>query len=164
MSVARRVRETTRHDGRMRLRMNARFVSGLRVRCIVRETGETTREVVGHTGNIGVRGVLAWLPEALAPRTELPFHLELPLGTVTAIGKVTWRDDDEVKGRLIAHGVRLVRFAQDADRMQYHHFLSRLAAGTPANPSLVSIVRILPPSLPASFSDTPRAHTQRGSA
>lgn len=109
------------------LRVTTRFPSHLAVRCAIRENGQPTREVDGHTGNISRGGVLAWLPEPLRPGTLLHLQLKVFHGTVTAMGKVIWQDTDEVGGRPIAHGVQIFRFVERVDAVRFRDFLNKIA-------------------------------------
>lgn len=128
MNVVRMAPETAQRAVLNRVRLHRRFLAELPVRCLIQENEETFREVVGHTGNVGLCGILTWLPETLAPGTLFRIHLGLPQGTVIAEGKVIWQDDDKVGNRPIPHGVQLLRFVEDAGGVQYRRFLGQTAA------------------------------------
>lgn len=120
--------KTSRHALLIRLRLHRRHMVVLPVRCVIQEDEKTFREVVGHTGNVGLGGVLTWLPEALAPGTVFRIQLGLPQGAVTAEGKVIWQDnDDEVGNRPIPHGVQFLGFVEDTGRMRFKRYLTEKA-------------------------------------
>lgn len=112
-----------------RSRLHRRHMAVLPVRCVIEESDETLREIVGHTGNVGLGGVLTWLPERLAPGSVFHIQLGLPQGTVTAEGKVIWQDnDDEVGNRPIPHGVQFLGFVEGTGRMRFKRYLTEIAA------------------------------------
>lgn len=129
MDVVRMATKATRRGLLTRLRLHRRFLAELPVRCVIQENEKTFREVVGHTGNVGLGGVLTWLPETLAPGTVFRIQLGLPQGAVTAEGKVIWQDnDDEVGNRPIPHGVQFLGFVEDTGRMRFKRYLTEIAA------------------------------------
>lgn len=111
-----------------RLRLHRRLLAELPVRCVIQENEKTFREVVGHTGNVGLGGILTWLPETVVPGTVFRIQLGLPQGTVTAEGKVVWQDDDRVGNRPIPHGVQFLGFVEDTGRMRFKRYLTEIAA------------------------------------
>lgn len=129
MDVVRMATKATRRGLLTRLRLHRRFLAELPVRCVIQEKEKTFREVVGHTGNVGLGGILTWLPETLAPGTVFRIQLGLPQGAVTAEGKVIWQDnDDEVGNRPIPHGVQFLGFVEDTGRMRFKRYLTEIAA------------------------------------
>lgn len=113
-------------------RLHPRFQAEVPIRCVVGGDGETTREIVGQTGNLSLGGILTWLPEALAPGTVFRLGLELPRGSVPAEGAVMWQRSQPTGDRKSCHGIKLLRFVEDAGRVQYRRFLSEIAAGSAA--------------------------------
>ena len=111
-----------------RRREHPRFPAELPVWCLVPGEGDTTREVMGHGRNVGLGGVLIWLPERLAPGTLFRIQLGLPTEVVIAGGKVAWQHD-EVDDQLFLHGVQILRFLEDSDFLQYKRYLVQIAAG-----------------------------------
>ena len=107
-------------------RRHPRFPAELPVRCLIREHGQTIREVVGRTGNIGLAGILLWLPEMLVPGTVFHLQLGLPEGTVTIQGTVVWQVGEAVDP-IIPHGVQLPDLGEDADFLRYRGFLEKVA-------------------------------------
>lgn len=106
-------------------RLHPRFQAEVPVRCIVGGSEEPTREIAGHTGNLSLGGVLTWLPETLLPGTVCRLGLDLPDGPVPAEGTVIWhRAHDDKRS---CHGIKLLRFVEEAGRVQYRRFLSGLA-------------------------------------
>lgn len=116
--------QRTRHETDRR--SHPRFPAELPVRCLIRKHGKTIRQVVGHTGNVGLAGILLWLPEMLVPGTEFQLQLGLPEGTVTIEGRVVWQVGEAVDP-IMPHGVQILGFAEDADCMKYGGFLEKLA-------------------------------------
>lgn len=109
-----------------RRRRHPRLPASVLARCRIR--GEAP-EVVGHTGNVSLGGVLLYLPEALAPGTVLRLGLNLPKGAVTAHATVTWTTPQPRGDQNCCHGVQLLGFVEDASLMRYRRFLSQVAAG-----------------------------------
>ena len=117
--------QRTRHEADRRC--DPRFPPELPVRCLFREHGQTIREVVGRTGNVGLAGILLWLPEMLVPGTVFHLQLGLPEGTVTIQGTVIWQVGEAVDP-IIPHGVQLLDFGEEADSLRYRGFLEKAAA------------------------------------
>lgn len=109
-------------------RLHPRFQAEVPVRCLVRGSGETTREIMGQTGNLSLGGVLTWLPETLAPGTVCRLGLELPEGSVPVEGAVMWQRAQPTGDKRSCHGIKLLRFMEEAGRAQYRRFLSEIAA------------------------------------
>lgn len=129
MDVVRMSTKTTRRGLLTRLRLHRRFLAELPVRCVIQENEKIFREVVGHTGNVGLGGVLTWLPETLPPGTVFRMQLGLPREAVTAEGKVIWQDnDDEVGNRPIPHGVQFLGFVENTGRVRFKRYLTEIAA------------------------------------
>lgn len=120
--------DATQENTPMRLRRHPRFPAEVPARCLFREDAEKTRDVTGQTANVSLGGLLLLLPEKRDLGTVLRLQLRLPEAPITADGTVVWQDSKSLKGGQISHGVRLVRFAEDDDLMQYRRFLSQLAA------------------------------------
>ncbi len=125
LALLRAARET--HERRR----HPRFAVELPTRCLVLEEGEATREVMGHTGNLSLGGVLAWLTEPLALGTVVQLELGFRRMIVGANAKVVWWNDEAAK-QMIPHGLQFLQFLDDAGYLQYRHFLSEIAAGTSA--------------------------------
>lgn len=130
--VVRLAAEATQRETPLRLRRHPRFPAELPVRCFVRGDADATREVLGHTQNVGLSGLLLLLPERLEPGTVLRLRLGLPQGLVTADGTVIRQVSQPTGEGKIPHGIRLMRFQEDADLVQYRRFLSEIAAGQAA--------------------------------
>lgn len=109
-------------------RRHPRFAVTLPTGCLILKEEKPTGEAVGYTGNVSLGGVLVWLTELLAVGTVVRLELELPK-TVTAHGKVVWRND-ELDPPAIPHGVQFLGFLDDADYIEYRRYLSQIAAGT----------------------------------
>lgn len=81
---------------------------------------------MGHTQNIGLGGLLLWLPELLEVDTVLRLCLGLAEGPVTADGTVIWHDPQVTSEGKVPHGIRILRFWEDADLERYRRFLDEL--------------------------------------
>ncbi len=114
------------------LRLHRRFLWERPVRCLVQGEVGGPRDVAGRTGNISRGGMLVWLPETLAPGTTFQLRMQLPGGPVVAEGIVIWRDEDLVGHRPIPHGVRFLRFLEEAGRVAYKRYLAEIARTSPA--------------------------------
>jgi len=110
-------------------RHDPRFPVWVPARCLVREDGDTSREVDGHVGNVGLGGLLLWLREIVVEGTTLHLTLSVPEGTITAESDVIWHDAEPRGKGWFRHGLRLVRFPEESGLLRYKRFLSRLAAG-----------------------------------
>lgn len=122
--------ESVRRDVPVRRRQrHPRLPAKVPVRCFVGADAKTTLEVLGHTGNVSVEGLLLWLPEELTTGTALRIWLELPTGTVSAEGTVIWRDR-EVGDQTIPHGIQIRGFGEDSGRARYRHYLTQIAPGS----------------------------------
>ncbi len=120
--------EATAEDTPMRLRRHPRFPAELPARCLFREDAERTRDLTGRTSNVSLGGLLVLIPEKLEVGTVLRLQLKLPEGSITADGTVVWQDSPSKHEGKASHGIRLVRFAEDDDLIQYRLFLSQLVA------------------------------------
>lgn len=104
-----------------------RFAAEIPVRCIVRRDAETTRDVAGQTGNVSLEGLLLLLPESLPWGALVRMHLELPDKSVPADGVVMWQGPQPTTDARFRHGVRLLRFPDNAVLVHYRRYLSQLA-------------------------------------
>lgn len=102
------------------------------VRCVVRGDAKMIREVVGHTGNVSLRGLLLLLSETVAPGTIVRLGLGLPEGPITANGKVRWQDPQPIGDGRFRHGIQLLRFGSDSGQVGYSRYISQIAAGSSA--------------------------------
>ena len=109
-------------------RLHPRFRARVPVRCAL----GTDAEVVGTTGNLSLGGLLLMLPKKLATGAVFRLGLELPKGLVPAEGAVMWERSKPLDDGSFLHGVRFLRFVDDAGPMQYRCFLSEIAASSPA--------------------------------
>ncbi len=109
-------------------RAHPRVPAELPVRCTVHADAETTREVVGQLANVSLGGLAVLLAEKLASGTMLRLQMELPGRPVTADGTVVWQDLQSKGIGKGPHGIQLLRFLDEADRIQYKRFLSQAAA------------------------------------
>lgn len=116
-----------------RHRQHPRFEAEVPVRCrvLVGDDKNTTREVVGQTGNASLGGLLLFLFEMLPPGTVLSLQLRLPEASITADATVVWKSPHPRSDGKIPHGIRLLRFPKDADLVQYRRFLSQIAPDHP---------------------------------
>ncbi|HET7854321.1 MAG TPA: response regulator [Candidatus Methylomirabilis sp.] len=106
-----------------RRRTHPRFPLDLPVRCVV-------EEVMGRVVNASLGGLRLDLAEKLAPGTTFRLQLELPTGIVIAEAKVIWQDDEVIDRKIRhTHGVRLLRFVEDSEFLQYKRFLNEIAVG-----------------------------------
>ncbi len=117
------------------IRRHARLPIKLPVRCLVRGETETNREVVGHTGNASLGGLLLLLAEPLAPGTILRLQLGLPSRAITVEGSAVWQGLQSADEGDMFHGIRLLRFTEDTDLVQYRILLNQTATGNSAGPS-----------------------------
>ncbi len=108
-------------------RCHSRLPREIPVRCLFRDA-ETTRKVVGSTGNMSPGGLLLKLPARLLPGIVFRLQLRLPEVTVTAEGVHVWQRPQPCCDGQARHGVRLLRFVEDAGLVQYRRFLSQVAA------------------------------------
>lgn len=113
-------------------RASPRFPAALPVRCCAPGDAERTRELMGQTGDVSLGGVLLFLPETLPPGLVLGLQLALPSGPVTAEGTVVWRGPQPAVGGKTPHGIRLLRFVEDAGLVEHRRYLSQLAGGSAA--------------------------------
>jgi CheY-like chemotaxis protein len=109
-------------------RLHPRFRARVPVRCAV----GTDAEVVGTTGNLSLGGLLLMLPKKLTTGAVFRLGLELPKGLVPAEGAVMWERSKPLDDGSFLHGIRFLRFVEDAGPMQYRCFLSEIAATSPA--------------------------------
>lgn len=122
--------ESARSDTAMhRRQLHPRFPAELSVRCLVGGDANTAREVGGQTQNVSLGGLLLLLPEKLDPGTVLRLGLGLPDGPITADSTVIWQDPQPTGDGKTSHGIRLLRFVEDAGLVQYRSFLSQIATG-----------------------------------
>ncbi len=115
-----------------RQQLHPRFQAEVPVRCLVGVDANESGEVVGTTTNLGLGGLLLVLPQKLGHEAVVRLWLKLPEGSVPVQGAVIWRGSNPMGDGRFHHGVRLLRFAEDSDRVQYRRFLSQIAAGTAA--------------------------------
>ncbi len=127
--------EATQGNTPIRHQRHPRYPAELPARCLFREEAEWTRDVTGQTGNLSLSGLLLLLSEKLELGTVLHLQLSLPEGLITADGTVVWQGSQSTDEGKVSHGIRLLRFAEDDDLVQYRRFLSQLAAGELATPS-----------------------------
>lgn len=113
-------------------RLHPRFQARVPVRCFVGTEANRSQEVVGTTGNLSLGGLLLMLPQRLASGVVFRLRLELPGGFVPAEGAVMWDRSQPTGDGSFLHGIRLLRFAEDAGPVQYRRFLSEIAAGSAA--------------------------------
>lgn len=111
-------------------RRHPRFPAELPVWCLIGRHAGTTREVRGSTQNLGLGGMLVLLPQQVEPGTILRLCLGSPQGPITADGTVMWHAPQPTDDGKTAHGIRLLRFPEDADLVQYRRLLSELAASS----------------------------------
>lgn len=121
--------ESARQETPKNRRDRPRFPATVPVRCLVGGDANITREIVGHTEHVSLDDLLLLLPEKLAPGTACRLRLDLPTGSVTAEGAVASQDSEPMGDGKIRHGIQLLRFAKDADLVQYRRFLSQITAG-----------------------------------
>ncbi|MEE8151720.1 MAG: response regulator [candidate division NC10 bacterium] len=119
----------------MRFPRHPRFPVELPVRCLVRGDAETTREVLGQTGNVSLGGLMLVLSEALEPGSIFRLQLGLPEWAITAEGTAIWQAAKPTGEGKNTHGIRFLRFTEDADLVQYRRLLSQTAAGHSAGTS-----------------------------
>jgi CheY-like chemotaxis protein len=112
-------------------RRHRRLAVWIPARCHVGDPEETSRELAGHLGNLGLGGVLLWLHEMLEPETLIRLTLLLPEGEITAEGSVIWEDPVPRGSRWFRHGIRLLGFLDEAGLLRYKRLLTRVAAGHP---------------------------------
>ncbi len=109
-------------------RVYPRFPAELAVGCLVPAgDADTTRQVVGRTGNVSLGGLLLFLPERVPPGIVLGLRLALPKGPITAEGIVVWQGSQPTDGAKAPHGMRLLSFMEDVGLVEYRRFLSDLA-------------------------------------
>lgn len=125
IGVVKMALETHQANPLSRSRLYARFRADLPVRCTLGVDGEAVQEVTGYAGDVGAGGMLIWLPEMVVPGTVLHLRLRLPRGEVAAEGQVVWQDY-RAGSTATPYGVRLIRFAREADRLKYRQFLHQL--------------------------------------
>lgn len=117
-----RVQRVAGHRARTRLQAE------LPVRCVIPRKREGTWEVIGHTGNVSLDGLLLWLPEIIAPGSVLRLELKVPEGKVTVEGTVIWiGDGDRVDDQVIPHGVQVLGFVHEAEFLRYTGYLAQMA-------------------------------------
>ncbi|MFQ5803067.1 MAG: two-component system response regulator [Candidatus Methylomirabilales bacterium] len=116
-----------RGDPMDRRRRRPRFLAEVPVRCLIGQDAEATREVVGQTGNMSLSGLLLLLPEEIVPGTSLRLRLGLPEGPITADGTVIWQDPQSLEDGRTPHGIRFVRFVEEADLVRYRRLLGELS-------------------------------------
>jgi CheY-like chemotaxis protein len=109
-------------------RLHPRFRARVPVRCAL----GSDAEVVGTTGNLSLGGLLLMLPKKLATGVVFRLGLELPKGLVPAEGAVMWERSKPLDDGSFLHGIRFLRFMEDAGPVQYRRFLSEVAATSPA--------------------------------
>jgi len=110
-------------------RRDARFAVELPVRCRVRGHPDSNRVVEGQTANLSLGGLLLLvLSEMLERGTVVSLELLLPEGPLAADGAVIWQDPQPKDDGSIAHGIRLLRFADDADLVRFRRFVTEIAA------------------------------------
>lgn len=129
----------------MHHRIHPRFLVDLPVRCILWEEDETSWELVGRAGNASLVGMLLWLPELLDLGNVFRLHVKLPATTVAVTGTVTWQGDEADAG-MIAHGVKLLGYTDDANFLQYRHFLSEIADKAHTGPAFPPTLAAAPPA------------------
>jgi CheY-like chemotaxis protein len=112
-----------------------RFPAELPVLCVTRGDAGSSQEVKGHTENVGLGGLLLLLPERVGPGTILHLCLGSPHGPITADGTVMWLAPEPTSDGMTAHGIRLVRFSEDADLVQFRRFLSKIATNSEVSTS-----------------------------
>lgn len=117
---------------RINHRRHPRHPAEIPVRCFVRKDAKMIREVVGHTGNVSLRGLLLLLPERVVPGTIVRLGLGLPEGPITANGKVRWQDPQSTGDGRFRHGIQLLRFGADSGQVGYSRYISQIAAGSGA--------------------------------
>lgn len=120
--------DATRENTPMRLRRHPRFSAELPARCLYAEDTERIRDIAGQTANVSLSGVLLLLSEKLELGTVLRLQLRLSEGPITADGTVVWQGSNPPDEGKVSHGIRLLRFAEDDDLVQYRRLLSQLAA------------------------------------
>jgi CheY-like chemotaxis protein len=128
LHVVRLAAEGTAHDSGMAIRRHPRFPMQLPVRCLVRGEAETNREVVGQTGNVSLGGLLLLLSEVVPTGTILRLQLGLPAWAITVEGTPIWQGPQPADQEEMSHGIRLLRFTEDADLVQYRSLLSQTVA------------------------------------
>ncbi|MFQ5839145.1 MAG: response regulator [Candidatus Methylomirabilales bacterium] len=109
-----------------------RFPAEIPVRCLIGRERNTTREIEGRTGNIGLGGFLLFLPERLERGTILSVELKPPAGPITAKATVSWQGPHPRGDGLVPHGIQFRDFADDQSFVLYKLYLSRMAARPPA--------------------------------
>ncbi len=123
--------ESTRSESTMQgTRHYPRFPAKVPARCIIDGNSGPTREVRGHTQNVGLGGLLLMLPEQLEPGTVLRLCLGFPEGHITADTTITWHAPQAMREGKTPHGIRFLRFTEDADFVQYRRFISEIAANS----------------------------------
>lgn len=120
--------ESARHHTPLEGRRHPRFPAEVPIRCFVSADANTAREVRGHTQNVSLGGLLLLLAEKLESGMVLRLRLGLPEGAVSADGTVMWQAPQPTGEGKTLHGIRLLRFTEDAGLVQYRRFLSQLAA------------------------------------
>lgn len=124
LHVVRLAAEGTTHDAAVGIRRHPRFPMQLPVRCLVRGEAGTNREVLGQTGNVSLGGLLLFLSETVAAGTILRLQLGLPARAITVEGTPIWQGPPPADQKEMSHGIRLLRFTEDADVVQYRSLLS----------------------------------------
>ncbi len=135
LHVVRLAAEGTAHDAALAIRRHPRFPVNLPIRCLSRGDAETNREVVGQTGNASLGGLLLQLSARVAPGTILRLQLGFPTRAITADGTAIWQGPQSKHEGQMSHGIRLLRFTEDADLVQYRILLNQTAAGELTAPS-----------------------------
>ncbi|MBW8057925.1 MAG: response regulator [candidate division NC10 bacterium] len=125
--AARSARRDTDEPG---ARRDHRFKAALPVKCLIDPETKVPREIVGETANVSFGGVHIWLPQWVTLGTVLSLRLELPTGTITVEGQVSWKDEQPTGPGLHGHGIELSRFKDDSDMLKYKVYLNELAAGS----------------------------------
>lgn len=107
-----------------------RFPAELPVWCLIGRKGGAAREVRGRTQNVALGGLLLLLPEQVEPGAVLRLCLGFPQGPITADGTVMWHGPQPTDEGKTPHGIRLLRFTEDTDLVQYRRFLSEIATNS----------------------------------
>jgi CheY-like chemotaxis protein len=110
-----------------RRRRHPRFPAEIPFQCSVQAAPGTTRGVAGHTGNLSLGGILALLPEKVAPGTAVRLGLQIAEGLITARGKVVWQAPQSKDEENFRHGVRFEGFAEDGALFEYRRYLGQLS-------------------------------------
>lgn len=124
----RRAKSAGRDTGPTRVRRDPRYPAALPVKCLIGPGKKSPGAIVGETANVSLGGVKVWLPHWVAPETALSLELELPTGTITADGKVVWRDERPTGHGFHGHGIQFGQFKDDSHMAKYKAYVNDLAA------------------------------------